>query len=115
MARAAQTTNFSYNYGDSLNAADKAAAIAHANALAATCENDLMGLDNMFGTSGEFGPDNRVTIVIENINAQGMNWGYFPAVISEVICGANRIDITPFTGAPDGGVATRAIFVAELA
>ncbi|HYX51114.1 MAG TPA: hypothetical protein VE843_15310, partial [Ktedonobacteraceae bacterium] len=106
MANVTQTTNFSYNYADSLNATDKVAAIAHANALAETCENDLVVLQNMFGVSGGFGPSNRVTIVIDNIDGLGNNFGY---------TGDNKINIVPFTGFSDGDAATRAVFVAEMA
>ena len=106
MTNVTQTTNFSYNYADSLNAADKAAAIAHANALAETCENDLVVLESMFGVSGGFGPSNRVTIVIDTIAGLGENFGYR---------GDNKINIVPFTGYSDGDAATRAVFVAEMA
>ncbi len=106
MANVTQTTNFSYNYADGLNAADKAAAIAHANALAETCENDLVVLESMFGVSGGFGPSNRVTIVIDTIDGLGDNFGYR---------GDNKINIVPFTDYSDGDAATRAVFVAEMA
>lgn len=111
MTHVTRTANFNYDYADGLNAADKAAAIAHINALVSTCESDLAVLDSFFGISGEFA-GNLLTISIENLqNAQGENYGYYTA--DEV--GSNRIDITPFTGAPDGDAATRALFVAELA
>ena len=108
MATVTQTTNFIYTYDDTLSTADQTAAIARANALAASCETDLTTLQGWFSVSGGLGSSNQITVIItKSIAGLGWNGGYQTS-------GKTQIKILPFTGATSADAAARAVFVAEM-
>jgi hypothetical protein len=112
------TTNFSYQYNDSL--VDPVVAKADAEYLlqSGTCETDLSVMEGWFAVSGGFGPGNRISVVIDRSGSLGSNHGYQTG-------GATTIQVAPFDPdqpADNPGLGTttrqaqvRAVFVAEFA
>jgi hypothetical protein len=112
------TTNFNYQYNDSL--VDPVVAKADAEYLlqSGTCETDLSVMEGWFAVSGGFGPGNRINVVIDRSDALGTNHGYQTG-------GATTIQVAPFDpdkaadnpaiGAANRQAQVRAVFVAEFA
>ena len=112
------TTNFNYQYEDSL--ADPIVAKARAEYLftSGICESDLAVMEGWFGVSGGFGPGNRANVIIERSGSLGSNQGYQTG-------GTTKIQVAPFDpnqaaddpslGALLADAQVSAVFAAEFA
>jgi hypothetical protein len=124
MTTVTETANFIYTYADSLTGPDRRSAIARANALAKTCEDDLTKLQTLFGfgppnpLGSMFGSDNPVTIIIDvdpTGKILGINSGFH-------LVKQTTITVNPFTqlsirmlrGSNVGDAEARAVLVAEM-
>ena len=98
------TQNFAYEYDADVPGTD-----VRVWALQATCETDLARLESLFGVTGGFGPNHRVTVSVENLEGvAGVNGGYATDVEMAI-----RLN---FGGSGPSAVRqTRTVFVNEMA
>ncbi len=119
-----QTTNFVFQYLDSIQSGGFTLPLLHARAraeaLLQTCENDFAELKRWFGVNDGFGPENRITVRVQPDNLAHNN-GYHPdgsmlitidpletlAAVARLGGGVPPVD----QSVPTDGV--RALFVAE--